>query len=1011
MGEQTRLDALLLRYEELRAQNTLVSPEELCQDCPQLVAELKRQIQMLQSMEALLGSAASEAASTASRPNAAGLGDSARQPAEALCTGSRYQVLRLHAKGGLGEVHVARDEQLHRDVALKCLQTLHARNPHSRTRFLREAAITSRLEHPNIVPVHSIGQDADGCPFYAMRFIQGQTLQEAIRQFHAMEGQGRTPGDRHLALRQLLSRFVAVCNTVAYAHSKGIVHRDLKPENIMLGPYGETLVVDWGLAKEIEPREGEGAPPTEAAVFAAMGAPTLASSGAPTQTGDVIGTPTYMSPEQAEGRWDLVGPASDVYSLGVTLYTLLVGQSPFQGRQLGELLEKVKRGEFPPPRQRKKDIPRALEAVCLKAMARQPDQRYATALAIAADLEHWLADEPIGAWREPWTVRVRRWLGRHRMLVSTAAATVLVATVSLAVATGLLTAANQRERQAKNREKHNYLLARRAVDEFLKNMARDPRLREHDLEGLRRDLLQAAANFCDEFVRESSNDPDVLAEQGRVCQQLGFITQEIASKNQAIELYQQAVNIFDRLAQANPSVPPYRQGLAQSRYSLGMVYLTTGRPVEAEEELGQSLELRDQLLQEQPNDSEYQKDLAQSHAGLGKLQSYRKQLKEAESSYTKALGFQMKLVQADPTVSTYQMNLADTHLNLGSLYFDGRRPKESEEQIGQSLVLWEGLAEAEPSNPDYQSRLANVHKNLGVLYQSTGRLKQAEFSYQKAMTIRAKLAREHPTISDYRSSLARSYHELGALYHDTGRLAEAEAIYRQSLEINERLARDHPDVPLYAVDHGRNYGRLGHLMKGQNPQAALEWFDQAVRIHEAVCRQHPEHTDGRVFLSYDHWGRAQALTALERSAEALEDWDRALQLDNGRNRAERRVGRAGTLARIGSHARAVDEVEKGIEEGKPMGSKLYDAACVYSRCSLAVRHDEELPSTEQGRLTEHYAVRALDLLTKARGAGYFTSPARIKQMESDPDLESVRSRADYQKFAQELKERQTTQAK
>src|SRR5207245_1913930 len=191
----------------------------------------------------------------------------ARRPAEALSTGSRYEVLRFHAKGGLGEVHVARDEELHREVALKRLQALHARNPHSRTRFLREAAITSRLEHPSIVPVHSMGQDADGCPFYAMRFIQGKTLQEAIEQLHARKNSreslpiadpqmpgSETPPDpfsRSLDLRQLLSRFVTVCNTIAYAHSKGIVHRDIKPHNIMLGPYGETLVVDWGLAKEM----------------------------------------------------------------------------------------------------------------------------------------------------------------------------------------------------------------------------------------------------------------------------------------------------------------------------------------------------------------------------------------------------------------------------------------------------------------------------------------------------------------------------------------------------------------------------------------------------------------------------------------------------------------------------------------------------------------------------------------------------------------------------------------
>src|SRR5438876_9267511 len=164
-----------------------------------------------------------------------------------------------------------------------------------------------------------------------------------------------------------MSRFVAVCNTIAYAHSIGIVHRDIKPHNIMLGPYGETLVVDWGLAKEVSEREGESvaAPPKE--IDRAL---SLSPSHSTTQMGTVIGTPAYMSPEQAEGRWDRVGPASDVYSLGATLYVLLTGQPPFRGIEVADTLEQVKRGQFLPPRQRQKDVPRPLEAICLKAMAR-----------------------------------------------------------------------------------------------------------------------------------------------------------------------------------------------------------------------------------------------------------------------------------------------------------------------------------------------------------------------------------------------------------------------------------------------------------------------------------------------------------------------------------------------------------------------------------------------------------------------------------------------------------------
>jgi tetratricopeptide (TPR) repeat protein/tRNA A-37 threonylcarbamoyl transferase component Bud32 len=345
----------------------------------------------------------------------------AAAPAAPVSSGQRFRVLRPHARGGLGQVSVAEDQELHREVALKEIQGHHADDPDSRWRFVLEAEITGRLEHPGVVPVYGLGTDADGRPWYAMRFIQGDSLKQAIARFHQTEGSGREPGQRELAFRQLLGRFLAVCNTVAYAHARGILHRDLKPENIMLGPYGETLVVDWGLAKPVGHQER----PAGSAEQTLR--PVAASGSNPTQLGSVVGTPPFMSPEQARGQLDRLGPASDVYSLGATLYQLLTGQPPFQEADVWQVLARVQRGDFPPPRAVQRDVPAALEAVCLKAMALDPAERYHSALALAADLEHWLADEPVRAWREPWRRRAGRWARRHKAWVAAAAAGVLVA--------------------------------------------------------------------------------------------------------------------------------------------------------------------------------------------------------------------------------------------------------------------------------------------------------------------------------------------------------------------------------------------------------------------------------------------------------------------------------------------------------------------------------------------------------------------------------------------------------
>jgi WD40 repeat protein/serine/threonine protein kinase len=357
--------------------------------------------------------------------------------------GLRYQILRPHDKGGIGEVFVALDQELNRQVALKEIQERHADDAHSRGRFVREAEITGGLEHPGIVPVYGLGQYADGRPFYAMRFIQGETLKDAIARYHrAGEERASSP---EFELRALLTRFIAVCNAIAYAHSRGVIHRDLKPSNIMLGKYGETLVVDWGMAK---------AGMNEPAHSASYGlpepylVPSLAD-GIETQTGAAMGTPAYMSPEQASGRLDLLGPASDIYSLGATLYTLLTGRPAIEGKDVGDILRKAQRGEWLPPRQVRADVPPALDAICRKAMAALPSARYATALELAADVEHWLADEPVSAHRERWGERSRRWMRRHRMQVNTVVGELVIALIGASVALALISNAWDKETYAR----------------------------------------------------------------------------------------------------------------------------------------------------------------------------------------------------------------------------------------------------------------------------------------------------------------------------------------------------------------------------------------------------------------------------------------------------------------------------------------------------------------------------------------------------------------------------------
>ena len=222
--------------------------------------------------------------------------------AAATSDGQRFRVLRPHAQGGLGAVFVALDAELHREVALKQILEQHADNPVSRQRFLLEAEVTGGLEHPGIVPVYGLGTYQDGRPYYAMRFIRGDSLKDAIAAFHADQDLKHDPGRRSLELRQLLRRFLDVCNAIEYAHGRGVLHRDIKPANIVVGKHGETLVVDWGLAKPLGHGESGSAAGERTLV------PSSFSGTADTLQGSTLGTPAYMSPEQAAGNIESLGP-------------------------------------------------------------------------------------------------------------------------------------------------------------------------------------------------------------------------------------------------------------------------------------------------------------------------------------------------------------------------------------------------------------------------------------------------------------------------------------------------------------------------------------------------------------------------------------------------------------------------------------------------------------------------------------------------------------------------------
>lgn len=400
-------------------------------------------------------------------------GDTTESVLQALESGSRFRIVRFLDEGGLGNVWIARDLELHREVALKDIKPECADDVDVRNRFVTEAEITGKLEHPGIVPVYGLGRSDDGRPYYAMRFIQGTTFHDLIKRFHKIPiSKEREPAQhRTLELHGLLRRFVDICNTIDFAHSRGVVHRDIKPKNVMIGDYGETLVVDWGLAKIIDDGESKKRDQRDSSLRMTKINQTETMAGA------VVGTPQFMSPEQAEGRTSTLNRESDIYSLGAMLYFLLTNRPPFTGSNLTEVLGRVAIGAFKRPREVAAWIPKPLEAVCLKAMALVGRDRYASAGDLAKEIERWLADEPVDAIPESRWERLSRWSRRNRSWVRAGAAGLLLAMSILCISFFIV---NELRREAEVLAQRNANLA--ASEKLARDRA------ERELERSRRNL-------------------------------------------------------------------------------------------------------------------------------------------------------------------------------------------------------------------------------------------------------------------------------------------------------------------------------------------------------------------------------------------------------------------------------------------------------------------------------------------------------------------------------------------
>jgi eukaryotic-like serine/threonine-protein kinase len=741
----------------------------------------------------------------------------------------RFRIIRAFQRGGLGQVSLAHDAELSREVALKEILPKHADSDEARQRFLMEAEITGSLEHPGVVPVYGLGQYADGRPFYAMRFIRGDNMLLAIDEYHRL----RAAPDSELRFRQLLGRFVAVCNAMEYAHNRSVLHRDLKPANIMLGKYGETLVVDWGLAKAI----GVDSHPVDSVELPVR--PASAETSTQTQLGRVVGTPAYMSPEQASGRVDILGPATDIYSLGATLYHILTGQAPFGVDDWEELLGNVQMGRFDAPRALIPDIAKPLEAICLKAMAKRPTDRYATARHLADDIERYLADEPVAAYAEPLSARVWRWMRRHRAAVVGTGAVLTVIATSLAVGVVLLNAAN-------NRAERNFEIARNAIRDYYVTVSEDTLLDQPGMQPLREQLLRQALEYYQQFLATEQHGEAIRDELAQASYFAGRITEAIDSPADAIPYYEQAAALNEELVDEAPNDEKRLYTQALTLNALGGVMQRLDRLDESQRYYEAAENVRQQLVDAHPENVEYVRTLANTTMNLGTVDARRGDEKRGVQRWQEAQRLRTSRLRTGEEDPRLVADAGKGDFNLGLHYSELGDIDAARERFVLAVESFERVRELAPDDLASQFLLAQTYRELGNLLPTEDGPEAAQAYFDKALELLTTLTVRSPQVAEYKATLGGMQIAVADMLLVDGQNEPALAAIEQAIGPLTELVTEHPHDLLYQRDLAvalRLRGQI-HLAAGDG-EAALADARKAVEMLEELFAADPTDEDFR----------------------------------------------------------------------------------------------------------------------------------------------------------------------
>jgi serine/threonine protein kinase/Flp pilus assembly protein TadD len=854
---------------------------------PQAAPVLRKVLASLQLLALSATAGVAEVGTASGEPATGTLGD--------------FRILREVGRGGMGVVYEAEQISLGRRVALKVLPFASALDARQLQRFRNEAHAAAQLHHTNIVPVYYVGCER-GVHFYAMQFIEGRSLAALVRELRrCTDSEGTTsrleplpkavigeddtaaphvpapppgaptiepttqaaahstePASRNpLHCRAVANLGLQAAEALEHAHQQGVVHRDVKPANLLLDGRGNLWVTDFGLAR-------------------VQGDPNL------TCTGDVLGTLRYSSPEQTRAGPALVDQRTDVYSLGVTLYELLTLRPAFTGRDRQELLRQIACEEPSLPRRLNPAVPVELETIVLKAMAKLPEERYATAQEFGDDLRRYLEDRPIQARRPTLTQRLRKLAKRHRPLVwslAVSGALLLILAVLGLTLSNVYVAREKKEKDAalakarQNAEdaEANLLLARQAVDEMYTKVAKDLASQLYLLP-FERDVLEKALGFYQEFARRKSGDPAARRETASAWLRVGNIHWTLAHYRQAKQACDKAIALLEELAAEFPADPERRAWLASAFHLRGALLSSAGQRQQAEKCFRQVLAIYGELAAEDPNNAEHRAGLAGAYLALGSLLSDRPP--EAEKALRRAVTLYEELVAGRRDPARYRTQLGSSYTQLGNFLADLSRFPEAERVLRQAMDLCD---QAVGSSDQLHARLlrSGAEFHLGRVLAGSRRREEAERAYRHSIAELETVVAVIPHVPGYQQELAVRSAKLAAFLARAGKKDEAATFRRRARELFDKLEIEllHDNDVL-----NRLLSAVSCLRDAGDPEGAERFCRKALSLARKLAEEGHDEPASRERVAAIHAGLGTVLQRRGRGREAADQFRQALTI-------------------------------------------------------------------------------------------------------------------------------------